>query len=375
MQTSTQHRLKIEELDIIRSFGYLAVVLQHVIGVFIRKPDITYTQSAVLGLIFNLSKFAVPVFIFITGMVLVYNYQKPDFPSFLRKRARDILLPYLVWTVIYNVYYHDIPSPDIFWLKSLFRDLLLGTGAYHLWFVVMIFQFYLFYPGLLLIFNKIRNISSGWFAPTFVGLVGIGYLALMWFSSSFIPREQFSTGSAFFDAVFIRYRDRNALYWIFYFILGGTAGIYLLKWRDFISRSIKWNPLLFGALLSWVTYELFKPDTINLNISTSLKPSMFLFTISYIILLYGMAVKIKKMPPIVFQTLSLVGQYSFGAYLVHALLLNYVIRFLMLVKVSQFYLFASFLAFIICAALSVIFVKIVSWLPFNSFIVGSVKKR
>lgn len=374
MKTPAQHRIKIEELDILRSFGFLAVVLQHVIGVFIKKPDITNSQSAVLGLFFNLSKFAVPVFIFITGMVLLYNYQRLDFPSFLRKRARDILLPYFLWTLIYNVYYHGIPSLDMFWIKSLFKDLLLGTGGYHLWFVVMIFQFYLFYPALLWIFNKVKRRSSAWFIPTFLLLTGIGYLASMWFSSSFIPREQFHTNSAFINAVFIKYRDRNSLYWMYYFVLGGIAGVYLLKWREFVSRSAKWNPLLFMVLLSLVTYELYKPETINLNISTSLKPSMFLFTLSYIFLLYGLAVKVKEKLPAVFRTLSLVGQYSFGAYLVHALLLNYVVRFLMLIKLSQFYLLASFLAFVICAWLSVIFVKFISRVPYSSFLVGSIKK-
>lgn len=375
MQSSTQRRHKIGELDIIRSFGFLAVVLQHVIGVFIRKPDINPTQSAVLGFVFNLSKFAVPVFIFITGMVLLYNYQKLDFPSFLRKRTRDILIPYFIWTLIYNIYYHGIPSPDPQWFRSLFKDLLLGTGGYHLWFVVMIFQFYLFYPILLWIFNKVKNNSTTWFPAAVVGITGIGYLLLMWFSSSFIPREHFHTNSAFIDAVFIKYRDRNSLYWMFYFVLGAIAGVKLLRWREFVLRSARLNSMIFLALLSLVTYELYKPDTINLNVSTSLKPSMFLFTLSYIFLLYGLAIKVKENPLSVSRTLSIVGEYSFGAYLVHALLLNYVVRFLMLIKITEHYLLASLLAFILCSCLSVVFVRLISRLPFSSLLTGSVNKH
>ena len=128
-------------------------------------------------------------------------------------------------------------------------------------------------------------------------------------------------------------------------------------------------------LLSWVTYELYKPGTINLNVSTSLKPSMFLFTLSYIFLLYGLAVKIKDNFPSVHKTLSLVGQYSFGAYLVHALLLNYVVRFLMLIKISEFYLLSTFLSFILCAGLSVVCVGVINRLPLSSLLTGSINKR
>lgn len=59
---------RIAELELIRALGFLAVVYQHVIGVYMRVPGIDEQTAIVYGMLFHLLKFAVPAFIFMTGL-------------------------------------------------------------------------------------------------------------------------------------------------------------------------------------------------------------------------------------------------------------------------------------------------------------------
>ena len=48
------------------------------------------------------SKFAVPLFIFITGMVLFYNTgEQLKYGRFMQKRLTDVIAPYVVWSLVY----------------------------------------------------------------------------------------------------------------------------------------------------------------------------------------------------------------------------------------------------------------------------------
>ena len=67
---------KIFELNLLRSAAFLAVVAQHVLGVYWRDKGITPSGSILVGILFNLCKFAVPLLIFLSGIVLFYNYNR-----------------------------------------------------------------------------------------------------------------------------------------------------------------------------------------------------------------------------------------------------------------------------------------------------------
>ena len=69
-----KRRERIGELDVLRALAFLAVVLQHSLGIYIRSADVQLSESTMLGMLFNLSKFAVPTFVFLTGLTLLYNY-------------------------------------------------------------------------------------------------------------------------------------------------------------------------------------------------------------------------------------------------------------------------------------------------------------
>lgn len=44
---------RIVELDVLRGLAFLAVVLQHAMGVYVRKADIQIADAAMIGILFN----------------------------------------------------------------------------------------------------------------------------------------------------------------------------------------------------------------------------------------------------------------------------------------------------------------------------------
>lgn len=378
---------RIAELDILRALSFLAVVFQHTLGAYIREPGIPISQSSMLGMLFNLNKFAVPAFVFITGLSLFYNYyERVDYPSFIRKRAVEVFVPYLAWVLLYllSVNQYHLPSFSLQWAIEFGKNILLGNQYYHLWFIPMIFQFYLLYPILLKVFKWARAGSQSRVGFRIIlGSFGLFYYGLMWFTVSYIGGGHLHTDN-WLLTVLIRYLDRNFLFWSFYFFLGAIAGVALSKWRHFVIRSIQWNSFLFLAFFMWVGYELMRSvlraGTVDLNYSTSLKPSMFLYTVSEMLLLYGLSIVLANSKSILANTLNFLGKYSYGAYLAHALILNYSLRFVgaflpIQSGVWQNGIVKSFLTFIIVSVGSVALTYGISRLPFGNLLVGASGKK
>lgn len=138
-------RQRLPEFDVIRAGAALAVIAIHVTAGYMDSP------LAYLGN--HLVRFAVPLFIIISGFLL--NWSVADSfelstMAFYRQRLHRILLPYLTWTVIYcllNFYLLHLHDPRLL-LTTIGKALLMGNAYYHLYFIPIILQLYLLYPWL-----------------------------------------------------------------------------------------------------------------------------------------------------------------------------------------------------------------------------------
>ncbi|MEW6174027.1 MAG: acyltransferase [Candidatus Auribacterota bacterium] len=365
---------RIRELDVLRGLAILAVILQHALGVYIRKPDIQFADSVMLGILFNFTKFAVPSFVFLTGTTLFYNhYDKLHYGQFIKKRASEIILPYISWSVVYSIYYNGAALFHLAGLKQAARNIALGDAAYHLWYVVMIFQFYLLFPVLLGMFKQVhKRITTRLRFLSLLLSLACFYTLLMWLSSSWIPGHHPSFESGVLHKL-LALRDRSFLFYFFYFILGGIASVAMPAWRRFVARSLSINGMIFITLFLWVGYELMKGASgghVDLNYSTSLKPSMFFYTVSEILLLYGLSAAIVENRLALLSLIEFVGKLSFGTYLAHPLVLTYVVRGLARLTTSDHYLWMSALAFIMCAAGSVGVAFLIGRIPLGALLIG-----
>ncbi|WP_018085952.1 acyltransferase [Desulfurispora thermophila] len=366
----------IEELDYIRGLAFLAVVMQHSLGVFIRYPVCTLQEQMTLGIIFNLVKFSVPAFMFISGLVMVYNYSQGIKPlNFYQKRWKEIFIPYLLWSLIYSTYYNWNSLDRVYEGKSFVYNLLTGSASYHLWFVVLIMQWYFVFPLLVSFFRWMGERKTRILGAVLWG--AIVYTVIVWWSYRIAPCMTAKQPGWWLQLV--KFRDRNLIMWFFYFLTGGAVAYMLPGWRTCLKKRAIFVFMGWAVLLVIVTGELFNTlagSRVNLNISTSLKPSMFVYTVFSLALVYMAGLRFAAAQVSWYsKLLKYVGRYSLGAYFVHALGLVVAVRCMMFLwpSFAQMLLLATGTAFLLSSALSVLFTHVVSRLPYGRWLTGTVR--
>lgn len=138
----------IRELDLARVLSMLAVIMIHVSAPYINRPSDFALLGMNLGWILNqVTRFAVPLFVLLSGTSLGFSSSADRLGSFYRKRAVKIGLPYVVWFAIYYGYdYLHSAVPMGLEPRRILRAFLQGQGAPHLYFIIVVAQCYLLYP-------------------------------------------------------------------------------------------------------------------------------------------------------------------------------------------------------------------------------------
>ncbi|MEW9698434.1 acyltransferase [Paenibacillus sp. SI8] len=302
-----QKRPKIPEIDFVRAIAILAVLLIHGTS----TATLLTVGSASQAIFFTLNRaclFTVPVFIWISGVVLFYNYYDHWEPRtsfvFWAKRLRRILIPYLLWSVFYYFYnqlmFHGRIDLDAFYL---FKLLLSGNASYHLYYMVIIVQFYLLFPIVMTAVRKFRWLRQG-LIPLGLSIQAASYCINHWL----FPIPEYASLFASYSALFafgafigihyasmIAWTSRNKLWIWLVLILGGVSfvGMLLLHQYRLIALENTWFEL---ALL------------------------LYCFAAALCLVEWGQRI-FKKSSPLRAAMTGL-GAASFGIYLVHPALLT-----------------------------------------------------
>ncbi|OUS78375.1 hypothetical protein B1748_01895 [Paenibacillus sp. MY03] len=147
-------KANIVEIHIVRAIAIIAVVLIHATAT--PRTEVPWgSLSAPFYYVANsLSMFAVPLFLMLSGLVLFYRYHDDwsmgQALAFYKKRLKFVVIPYLVWSVLYyffnRIAYHQ---PLEFDPELFLKMLLWGDASYHLYFMSIIIQLYLIFPLLM----------------------------------------------------------------------------------------------------------------------------------------------------------------------------------------------------------------------------------
>lgn len=215
------------ELDIVRAFGIMAVVMIHATSSIVVRYDHHSTLYPLYVFLNIFSKFAVPVFIFLSGFVLFYNYFDKPFTaktigSFYKKRMGKIIIPFLFFSFFYfgatrlvQFGFTDVQTfIGYFASWNFLEKLLIGKTYTHLYFVVIIIQFYVLAPFMLYAVKRFPALGKH--------MVWIG-LVTQWL---FIYKL-----ANMFDLI---NRGSYAFTYMFYFAAGAFIGIYYMKLVDWI---------------------------------------------------------------------------------------------------------------------------------------------
>lgn len=150
--------------------------------------------------------FVVQGFIFLSGLKLVKFAKKFNAKKFYLGRLRTIVLPYVLWVIIYYLYFMK-NGYFSFDFRELVRYIFIGDLVSHFYFIVLIVQFYLLAPLWLAMQRRIRPSA----------LVTIG--AAVSLASSFAPLilDKLSVSFVYTDRIFVTYM----IYWLLGCAVGG----------------------------------------------------------------------------------------------------------------------------------------------------------
>jgi surface polysaccharide O-acyltransferase-like enzyme len=136
---------EIRYITVLRIIASFAVVVLHVSGYFIGEIDINKSGWWIANSIDSSVRWCVPIFVLISGSLLLNPAKSESASVFYLKRSKRIIVPLVFWSVFYFCLRGFFGQLGLT-LKVIIHDIIYGTPYYHLWFLYMILWLYLFSP-------------------------------------------------------------------------------------------------------------------------------------------------------------------------------------------------------------------------------------
>lgn len=246
-------------LDWLRIVAAFVVVCLHI------SADVVSDAKAASGLdwwtgnlVDSFSRWSVPLFVMISGALLLPATAGSSLSAFYRRRAARLLPALLFWSLFYTgLRYWEEPFPlsgfEDVW-NEVAAPLLQGSAYYHLWFLYMIAGLYLAAP---LLGMLTRRLSRASLEALIVALLLLS--AIYAFTNAWLSQEMLSEFFVF--PCFIGYflagdclrrrpiKRPGAAVLLTLFTLGGSA----------IALATAWMAVKFGAIAYEITYSYLNP--------------------------------------------------------------------------------------------------------------------
>jgi probable poly-beta-1,6-N-acetyl-D-glucosamine export protein len=323
-------RPHIYELDPLRATTAAAVVAVHTTQLtqFINHSDWGFQlQSAVLVAL----HYTREVFMFVTAFALVsVYYGKPlSATNFWRKRAIGVLVPYCIWTAIYVVVNeHPQSLGDLLFLEA--TNVFSGRASYQLYFILLSLQFYIIFPFFLPLVRFFK-------AHPWKTVLISGGIELVWL---FVDFHTVQRGVFTFDGFwgwYSQYESSMLFVYQFYFILGAVVAVHFAPVRQFLlshSRLVLGG--FFGMFALLIAHYYVQIDGIHIGIDYAvsvLQPIMVPYSVATLALLFWLTSRWADNrdatgQPRYARLWRTLSDASFGVYLVHALILNWLVAHL-----------------------------------------------
>lgn len=278
----------------------LAVIAIHTSARGITEPAAQETVRSISMFFNGLSNFAVPSFIFLSGLALTLRYgNKPlAILHFVRKRMKSILIPYLFWSFTYFYIYARAGYYAID-LNNIRSVIFLGTGEYHLYFVVILFQLYLLFPFLKSMLERTGPL---------IGLASV--LALHLAFSYRIPP--------------FPYMDRIFVPYLIFFVPGMIWGTQYENMKTWMQKNRVLTGTLYVLLTGTYLYSRFNPEA-----AISRLPQLWqLFSLASILMLMGLSTSLvpKVKTPEQISRVVIFSAATFYVYLAHPLIIAFIYK-------------------------------------------------
>jgi surface polysaccharide O-acyltransferase-like enzyme len=286
----------------LRVIALFAVIVLHTASLLLMQFGKVPLNDWLVADFYNaLSRFAVPVFVMISGALLLHREYELGY--FLKRRFSRILWPFLLWTWIYigySWYNGDLNFTGDVWgnIHIILHQFKYGA-FYHLWYVYMLIGLYLFVP---VISKFVRNATD----------TEIGYFLVVWFVVMIFTQPYLSR---YWPQVDVHYFTG----YVGYLVLG-----HYLAFKELPAINLK-TPLFiyFLVCLASITVGTYllsgNSNALSTTMYEPLGPYVVLFASGIFLLARVTAF---QLPELLVKIRDMAGDFSLGIYLSHALFLT-----------------------------------------------------
>ena len=311
---------RIPAIEYIRGVSMLGVVGIHVGSQYLENPS---PNTALVALFEIVTRFAVPIFFFVSAFGLFFHLdvKEPlDYAAFLRRRARTVLVPYIVWSLFYILHYTVLfRDTMLLHMKVIAKYLFFGFGSYQLYFMVILLWFYILMPLWIWI---VRHMTPKRLVALLVAQIAFDY----W--SSFIVNPN-AIVNPYLQMLVVNRLNYWVMHYVFIFVLGGWLAVHYERFLEFIRRRrAEISIFFFASLASMLGYYYYLIivrgyDAIGaINTAHQLCPLGVIYTLAASIYLF--AIFTPDAPFVVLRNaLSFLGRHSYFVYLAHPLAITY----------------------------------------------------
>lgn len=276
-------------------FMFIAVVTVHVLSWTLTDMnelcvDKASWQYASVFSVSRLLQFVVQGFIFLSAVKLFSSKKEMNYEKFLLGRYKSIILPYIVWNLIYYAYFIKFYG-YVFSFGQLAVYLFLGTLCSHFYFIVIIMQFYFNMPVFKWLFGKVNMFV--------LSAVSVVLTAL------------------FKQYVHFEYSDRVLPAFLCYFVIGAAVGMNYEKVTAALEKLFYPICAVFGIFAFADVYLIYRANAFGI-VFGYIEVLHIFFCISAIFFLFAFCIKVargRELPKFV----KLLDRSSYMIYLSHIL--------------------------------------------------------
>lgn len=309
---------RVHNIEYMRGLAMFGVIAIHVGSQAAEAPAVLSPHLFLFLEIF--SRFCVSLFFFVSafGLFSSHPLDKPmAYGKYYKRRIEAVLIPYLVWSLFYIAVMPPITDPDEL-LSSIPWLLFFGIGAYHLYFMVILIWFYIFFPLWRAFFAR----SDAFVFPAILLLFPLQY----WFNQYSTQVFSLSSVSDFWRPFFYYRLHTWPLHYLFPFFLGAFAATRRTWWNRFIGRQHLFIVAFFAAAAYWLASDYYALLATGAPLETAANTLQQLslpgstFFVAATLLLYLILAPSRLLQPLQ-QLFSYLSKHSYAVYLVHPLML------------------------------------------------------
>lgn len=309
---------RIRNVEYMRGLAMFGVVAIHVGAQALTAPALNPHIILVLEVF---SRFCVPLFFFVSAFGLFSSHplgQPISYKQYYLRRAQTVLLPYLIWSLLYIAVMPPITNPDELY-DSIPKLLFFGIGAYHLYFMVILIWFYVFFP----LWRGLFSLPDAFIFPFMVLAFPLQYCFNQYSTQVF----DLASVSEFWQPFFYYRLHTWPLHYLFPFLLGAFAATHKTWWNKTTGQKGFLLALFWLTSAGWLTndYYTLLANGVSMEAAVNLLQQLSLpgstFFLASTLLIYRLLAP-TRLPKWLQSFFSYLSKHSYAVYLIHPMILT-----------------------------------------------------